>query len=81
MVSGRRAPGCLLPRGYTILVNYQRVKAQFADNALLGRACTPDQIAGTVGWLLDADCMMTGQLVVVDAGFTLGRPPAAAGAR
>ena len=60
---------------------YQRVKAQFADNALLGRACTPDQIAGTVGWLLDADCMMTGQLVVVDAGFTLGRPPAAAGAR
>ena len=60
---------------------YQRVKAQFADNALLGRACTPDQIAGTVGWLLDTDCMMTGQLVVVDAGFTLGRPPAAAGAR
>lgn len=60
---------------------YQRVKAQFADNALLGRACTPEQIAGTVGWLLDPECMMTGQLVIVDAGFTLGRPPSAAGAR
>ncbi len=60
---------------------YQRVKAQFSDNALLGRACTPEHIAGTIGWLLDPDCMMTGQLVVVDAGFMLGRPPAAAGAR
>ncbi len=60
---------------------YQRVKAQFADTALLGRVCTPENIAGTIGWLLDPDCMMTGQLVVVDAGFMLGRPPAAAGAR
>ena len=60
---------------------YERVKTQFADNALLGRVCTPENIAATIGWLLDPDCMMTGQLVVVDAGFTLGRPPAAAGAR
>ena len=60
---------------------YERVKTQFADTALLGKVCTPQQIAATIGWLLDADCMMTGQLVVVDAGFTLGRPPAAGVAR
>ena len=60
---------------------YERVKAQFADTALLGTVCTPQQIASTIVWLLDADCMMTGQLVVVDAGFSLGRPPSAVGAR
>lgn len=60
---------------------YERVKTQFAATALLGAVCTPQQIAGAIGWLLDPDCMMTGQLVVVDAGFTLGRPPSAVGAR
>lgn len=60
---------------------YARVKVQFADNALLGQVCTPEQIASAALWLLDDQCMMTGQLVVVDAGFTLGRPPVAAGAR
>ncbi len=60
---------------------YERVKQQFADTALLGQVCTPAHIAATVGWLLDPDCMMTGQLVVADAGFTLGRPPSAVGAR
>ena len=60
---------------------YERVKTQFADQALLGAVCTPQQIAATIAWLLDADCMMTGQLLVVDAGFTLGRPPAAGVAR
>jgi len=60
---------------------YERVKQQFADTAALGRVSTPEHIAKAIVWLLDPDCMMTGQLVVVDGGFTLGRPPAAAGAR
>lgn len=60
---------------------YERVKTQFADTALLGTVCTPEQIAATIAWLIDPDCMMTGQLVVVDAGFTLGRPPSAVGVR
>ena len=60
---------------------YEHVKTQFADTALLGAVCTPQQIASTIAWLIDPDCMMTGQLIVVDAGFTLGRPPSAVGAR
>lgn len=60
---------------------YERVKAQFADTSLLGQVATPEHIASAIVWLLDPMCLMTGQLMVVDGGFTLGRPPAAAGAK
>jgi len=60
---------------------YERVKGQYAQTALLGRVATPQQIAASIGWLLDIECLMTGQLMTVDAGFSLGKPPAAAGAR
>lgn len=62
-------------------VAYERVKAQFAETSLLGEVATPEQVAAAILWLLDPQCLMTGQLMVVDAGATLGRPPAAAGAR
>lgn len=59
---------------------YERVKAQYAATSLLGRISTPAQIASAVLWLLEPDCMVTGQQIVVDGGFMLGRPPSAAGA-
>lgn len=59
---------------------YEKVKAQFAGTSLLGRVSTPEQIASAVVWLLEPECMVTGQQIVVDGGFTLGRPPSAAGA-
>ncbi len=62
-------------------VAYERVKAQFADSSLLGEVATPEHIASAITWLLDPQCLMTGQLMVVDGGFTLGRPPSAAGAK
>jgi 3-oxoacyl-[acyl-carrier protein] reductase len=58
---------------------YERVKGQFAAAAALGKVCTPDQIASAVCWLLEEDSVVTGQLIPVDAGFMLGRPPSAAG--
>jgi 3-oxoacyl-[acyl-carrier protein] reductase len=58
---------------------YERVKGQYADNSLLGKAATPEHIASAIAWLLDPACLMTGQLMVVDAGFMLGKPPAATG--
>ena len=58
---------------------YERVKNQFAGTAALGRVSQPEQIASAVCWLLEPDSVVTGQLVVVDAGFTLGKPPSAAG--
>ena len=52
---------------------YARMKTQFENKAVLGTVCTPEQIASAIVWLLDPDCRMTGQCVVVDAGFMLGR--------
>ena len=60
---------------------YERVKGQYADTSLLGRVATPEHIAAAIAWLLDPLCLMTGQLMTVDSGFTLGKPPAAAGTR
>jgi 3-oxoacyl-[acyl-carrier protein] reductase len=60
---------------------YERVRSQYAAGALLERVATPEHIAAAIGWLLDPACLMTGQLMVVDAGLTLGKPPAAAAAR
>ncbi len=62
-------------------VAYERVKAQFADSSLLGEVATPEHVASAIAWLLDPQCLMTGQLMVVDGGFTMGRPPSAAGAK
>jgi len=60
---------------------FERVSAQFAEHSTLNRICTNEEIAASIAWLLDPACVMTGQLMVVDAGFSLGRPPASAGAR
>ncbi|HLG87114.1 MAG TPA: SDR family oxidoreductase [Alphaproteobacteria bacterium] len=56
---------------------YVRTREKFADDAALGRVCTPAEIAETAGWLIQAPGI-TGQLVTVDSGLTLGRPPAVA---
>ncbi|MDB5848754.1 MAG: Acetoacetyl-CoA reductase [Rhodoferax sp.] len=58
---------------------YERVKGQFAATAALGKVSKPEQIASAVCWLLEEDSVVTGQLIPVDAGFMLGKPPAAAG--
>jgi 3-oxoacyl-[acyl-carrier protein] reductase len=59
---------------------YERVKEQFSAVAALGKISQPEQIASAVCWLLEPDSVVTGQLIPVDAGFMLGRPPSAAGA-
>lgn len=58
---------------------FERVKNQYAEVSALGKISQPEHIASAVCWLLEADSMVTGQLIPVDAGFMLGRPPSAAG--
>jgi 3-oxoacyl-[acyl-carrier protein] reductase len=54
---------------------YERVRENFAKDAALGIVATPEQVADTIGWLATAADIVTGQLITVDAGLTLGRPP------
>lgn len=54
---------------------YERVRENFARDGALGIVATPEQIAATIGWLGTEASLITGQLITVDAGLTLGRPP------
>jgi 3-oxoacyl-[acyl-carrier protein] reductase len=58
---------------------YERVLGQFRQAAALGKVSRPEHIASAVCWLLEPDSMVTGQLIPVEAGILLGRPPSAAG--
>lgn len=54
---------------------HAKVRAQFLAQAALARVSTPADIAETVGWLATAAPTVTGQLIMVDGGVTLGHPP------
>lgn len=49
--------------------------AKLAAHAPLRRNGTPEDVAGTIAWLLSDDArFVTGQDIMVDGGFTLGGP-------
>ncbi len=50
----------------------QAWKEEAANKALLKRRCTPDDIADAIFYLLVGARMVTGQVLVVDGGLTLG---------
>jgi 3-oxoacyl-[acyl-carrier protein] reductase len=51
---------------------YEKVKAQYEGNAPLGTACTPEDVADAVLWLVDGARTVTGELLLLDAGLHLG---------
>lgn len=57
---------------------YGHVIKQYSEKSALGKVAYPEHIADAVVWLLKPDSMMTGQQMVVDGGFVLGKLPAMA---
>ena len=54
---------------------YGHVMQQYADKTALGKVAEPTHIADAVVWLLQPESMVTGQQIVVDGGFVLGKLP------
>lgn len=53
--------------------SFERVRNDFASLSALERICQPEEIADAIVWLLEPGSVVTGQLIRVDAGYTLGR--------
>ena len=51
---------------------YEKVKAMYERNAPLGQACTPEDVAEAVVWLVDGARTVTGELLLLDGGIHLG---------
>jgi 3-oxoacyl-[acyl-carrier protein] reductase len=59
---------------------YETIKALYEQTAPLARACTAEDVAEAVVWLLEGARTVTGELIMLDAGMHLGGPPRAAAA-
>ena len=53
--------------------SFERVRNDFSSLSALERICQPEEIAEAIVWLLEPGSVVTGQLIRVDAGYTLGR--------
>ena len=55
--------------------NYEKLKAQYEATTPLGQACTAEDVAESVVWLLEGARTVTGELILLDSGMHLGRAP------
>ena len=53
---------------------FDAMKAMYEAGTPLGRACTADDVAEAIVWLVDGARTVTGELVQLDAGLHLGAP-------
>lgn len=54
---------------------YEKLKAGYERNTPLGRACTPEDVAEAVLWLVEGASTVTGELLMLDSGLHLGGFP------
>lgn len=54
---------------------YNTVRQNFANSSALEKTCKPEDVADAIVWLIEGADLVTGQLITVDGGFLLGRPP------
>jgi 3-oxoacyl-[acyl-carrier protein] reductase len=51
---------------------YDKFKADYEATVPLGKACTAEDVADAVVWLMTGAAQITGELMQVDGGFHLG---------
>lgn len=71
-------PGLITTRWFTQGIGaqgYEALKAAYERATPLHRACSAEDVAEAVIWLLDAARTVTGELVLLDSGMHLGAPP------
>ena len=51
---------------------YEKTKAAYEAAMPLPRACTPEDVAEAIAWLVDGARTVTGELVLLDSGMHLG---------
>ena len=54
---------------------YNSVRENFSNSSALEKTCKPEDVADAIVWLIEGAALVTGQLITVDGGFLLGRPP------
>ena len=52
---------------------YEKVRAAYEADVPLGRACSPEDVAEAIVWLVDGARTVTGELLLLDSGTHLGR--------
>lgn len=54
---------------------YENLKASYEQITPLARACTAEDVAEAVGWLIEGARTVTGELIQLDSGMHLGSSP------
>jgi NAD(P)-dependent dehydrogenase (short-subunit alcohol dehydrogenase family) len=71
------APGFVdtpwMTAGYGV-ERYAKLREAYAASAPLGDVCKPEDIAGTIAWLIEGASKVTGQIVYVDSGIHVATP-------
>ena len=74
-------PGMITTRWFVEglgMANFEKLKAQYEQSTPLARACTAEDVAEAVIWLVDGARTVTGELLLLDSGMHLGRGPTVA---
>ena len=69
-------PGLITSRWFSRAMGeaaYDEVRAAYEADVPLGRACSPEDVAEAIVWLVDGARTVTGELLLLDSGTHLGR--------
>ncbi len=69
-------PGLIDTRWHSARFNpedYQKFKAAYENRVPLAKAASPDDVADVALWLLEGAALVTGETILVDGGFHLGK--------